>query len=75
MMFHMIIHRATNEEQTLDAHDEKSQGLTSVFQKSHDDDNKQSLGTSSARFALPTKRTEQACAQERCRQTCPVESS
>ena len=75
MMFHMIIHRATNEEQTLDAHDEKSQGLTSVFQKSHDDDNKQSLGASSVRFALQTKRKAQVCAQVLCRRTCPEASS
>ena len=74
-MFHMIIRHATNEEQTWDAHDEKSQGLTSVFKKSHDDDNKQILGTSSTRFGLPTKRTEQACARERCCQICPVEFS
>ena len=75
MMFHMISHRATNEEQTLDAHDEKSQGLTRVFQKSHDDDNKQSLGTSSVRFAHLITRRARVCAQVLCRRTCPEASS
>ena len=62
----MIISHSKDEEQPLDAHDEKSQGLTSVFKKAHDDDNKQSLGTSSTRFGLPTIRTEQACALGSC---------
>ena len=74
MMFHTIIRHAKDEERPLDAHDEKSQGLTSVFKKAHDDDNKQSLGTSSTRFGLPAIRTEQACARGSC-QIYPGSSS
>lgn len=42
MRVHMSISHWKDEELSLDAHDEKSQGLTSVFKKAHDDDdNKQ----------------------------------